>query len=86
MSRYLTMQRSIVPVGDRKDFKQRMRDRKAYFEKANCRTWLFEEVGLAGAIIEFVESADEQSLLQALKNAPGSAGEHARIYKEMEHD
>jgi hypothetical protein len=86
MARFLTMQRSIVPTGDRKDFKQRMRDRKAHFERANCKIWTFEEVGLAGAIIEFIESADEASLLQALRSAPGSAGEHARIYKEMEHD
>ena len=84
MARFLTMQRSIVPVGDRKEFKQRMVERKAYFEKANCKIWSFEEVGLAGAIIEFVESPDEQSLRKALLNAPGSAGEHARIYKEME--
>jgi hypothetical protein len=78
------MQRSIVPTGDRDDFRKRLKDRRAHFEKASCKSWCFEEVGLAGAIIEFVEAADEHALRDALSSAPGSAGEHARVYKELE--
>ena len=84
MARYLTMQRSIVPPGDREEFRKRLRDRKAHFEKSSCESWSFEEVGLAGAIIEFVEASDEQMLRGALASAPGSSGEHARVYRELE--
>ena len=84
MARYLTMQRSIVPSGDREEFRKRMKERRAHFEKADCKLWSFEEVGLAGAIIEFIESSSEESLVKALKSAPGSGGENARIYKELE--
>jgi hypothetical protein len=78
------MQRSIVPANDREEFHKRMKERRAHFEKANCKSWAFEEVGLAGAIIEFVESASEAELTRALKSAPGAGGEYARIYREME--
>jgi hypothetical protein len=45
---------------------------------------MFEELGLAGAIIEFVEAEDEQVLRKALKEAPGATGDYPRIYQEME--
>jgi hypothetical protein len=32
-----------------------------------------------------VEASDEQTLIKALRSAPGSGGENARIYREMEH-
>jgi hypothetical protein len=78
------MQRSIVPAGDREEFRKRMRERRAHFEKASCKFWSFEEVGLAGAIIEFVEAGDEKALRSALASAPGSSGDHARVYRELE--
>ena len=84
MPRYLTMQRSIVPSGDREGFRQKMKERKAHFERSDCRAWSFEEVGLAGAIIEFVESDNEQALVKAVRTAPGASQENARIYKELE--
>jgi hypothetical protein len=84
MARFLTMQRSIVPANDRDEFHKKMKERRAHFEKSNCKSWAFEEVGLAGAIIEFIESGSEEALVKALRSAPGSAGEYARIYRELE--
>jgi hypothetical protein len=78
------MQRSIVPQGDREEYRKRVRDRKAHFERNGCKYWSFEEVGLPGAMLEFVEAGDEQSLHSALKAAPGATGEHARVYRETE--
>jgi hypothetical protein len=84
MPRYLSMQRSIVPSGDREEFRRKMSERLSFFRGADCRSWFFEEVGLAGALIEFVEANDEKTLREALRSAPGSNGAHARIYQEVE--
>jgi hypothetical protein len=82
--RWLTLQRSIVPAGDRKKFMERLGARRTYYEAAGCRFWVFEESGLPGAVIEFVEAADRETLQSALTSAPDHVVDAARIYQEME--
>lgn len=84
MPRWLTLQRSIVPAGDRKKFMERLAARRTYYEAAGCRFWVFEESGLPGAVIEFVEAADRETLQNALTSAPDHVVDAARIYQEME--
>ncbi len=84
MPRWLTLQRSIVPAGDRKKFMERLRARRAYYAEAKCGFWIFEESGLPGALIEFVEAPDRETLESALAGAPGHIVDAARIYREVE--
>jgi hypothetical protein len=82
--RWLTLQRSIVPAGDRKRFMERLRARRAYYAEAKCGFWIFEESGLPGALIEFVEAPDRQTLESALAGAPDHIVDTGRIYREVE--
>ena len=84
MPRCLTLQRSIVPAGDRKKFMEKLRARRAYYANAKCRFWVFEESDLAGAFIEFIESDDPDILERALAGAPDHVVDAARIYQEVE--
>lgn len=84
MSRALTLQRSVVPPGDRKKFMERLRARRTYYTGVNCQFWVFEESDMPGAYIEFIEAADEATLAQALAGAPQHIVDAARIYKEVE--
>ena len=86
MPRWLTLQRSIVPAGDRKKYMERLGSRRTYYEGAGCRFWVFEENGLPGAVIEFVEAADRETLLSALTGSPDHVVDAARIYQEVESD
>ena len=58
MARVLTIQRAMVPVTERERYMARLRDREAYYKDADCRFWVFEEVGLPGLFIEFTEAGD----------------------------
>jgi hypothetical protein len=84
VSRWLTLHRSIVPAGERKKFLERLGARRAYYETAKCGFWVFEESGLPGALIEFVEAADRETLEKALAGAPDHIVDSARIYREVE--
>ena len=84
MARSLTLQRSIVPLHQRKDYIKRLRERRDYYARANCTFSVFEEVGLPGAFIEFAEAADSATLAAAHSAAPGAMGDTARIYQEVE--
>ena len=84
MPRWLTLQRSIVPAGDRKRFMERLRARRAYYAEAKCGFWIFEESGLPGALIEFVEAPDRETLESALAGAPDHIVDTGRIYREVE--
>jgi len=78
------LQRSIVPAGDRKRFMERLHARRTYYETAKCGFWVFEESGLPGALIEFVEASDRETLETALAGAPDHIVDAARIYREVE--
>jgi hypothetical protein len=84
VSRWLTLQRSIVPASERKKFMERLGARRAYYETAKCGFWVFEESGLPGAVIEFVEAADRETLEGALAGAPDHIVDSGRIYREVE--
>jgi hypothetical protein len=83
-SRSLTIQRSIVPLSERKKYMTRLRARKAYYQGANCTFCVFEEADLAGAFIEFIEADDPAVLAKALQEAPESLVDASRIYQEVE--
>jgi hypothetical protein len=85
-SRSLTIQRSIVPLSERKKYMTRLRARKAYYQGANCKFWVFEETDLAGAFMEFIEAEDPAVLARALQEAPESLVDASRIYQEVELD
>ena len=84
MPRALTMQRTIVPEGERKRYLARLRERKAYYEGVNCNFWIFEEAELPGAFIEFTEARDRAALAAAHAGAPESVVDPSRIYVEVE--
>lgn len=84
MSRTLTAQRFVVPRAQRKKHIERMRARRAYYLGAGCRFWVFEEIDLTGAFMEFIEAGDAATLKAALANAPERFNDPARIYQEME--
>ena len=58
MARALTIQRTLVTPPDRERFHEKLRRKQAYYAKANCRFWVFEEAGLPGAFLEFFEASD----------------------------
>ena len=84
MPRALTMQRTIVPAAERKRYLARLRERKEYYERANCSFRIFEEAELPGAFIEFTEAPDRKVLAAAHANAPEALVDPSRIYVEVE--
>ena len=86
MPRALTIQRTLVTPGERKRFHERLAERRAYFAQAQCRYWVFEEAGLPGAFLEFVEAGDRNTLARALGGAPASDRllDPNRVYVEVE--
>ena len=84
MGRALTIQRTLVTPPERERFHEKLRRKQAYYEKANCRFWVFEESRLPGAFVEFTEADDENSLINAHATAPHRVLDAARIYHELE--
>ncbi len=84
MARALTIQRSLVTPSEREKFFERVARKRAHYQKANCRYWLFEEAGLPGAFLEFFEAADAATLARAHASAPESVLDAARVYREVE--
>jgi hypothetical protein len=84
MPRALTIQRTIVPASERPRYLARARERAAYYAKAGCRFWVFEEAALPGAFIEFTEAGDRTVLSSAHAGAPEKLVDAKRIYQEVE--
>jgi len=84
MGRALTIQRTLVTPPDRERFHERLRQKQAYYEKANCRFWVFEEAGLPGAFLEFFEASDAKTLAKAHAGSPDSVLDPNRVYIEVE--
>jgi hypothetical protein len=82
--RALTIQRTLVTPPERKRFQKRLAERRAYFAQAQCRYWVFEEAGLPGAFLEFVEAGDRATLARALDDAPDRVLDPNRVYVEVE--
>ena len=73
MALSLTIQRTTVPASERAKYFERLRASASHYTAANCRFRVFEERGLPGAFIEFVEADDETTLTVAHANAPHRA-------------
>ena len=84
MSRALTIQRTLVTPGERERFQEQMRHKQAHYAKANCKFWVFEEVSLPGAFLEFFEAADVDTLVRAHEAAPDTVLDPKRVYTEVE--
>jgi|GEM_PF-275714 len=80
----LTIQRTTVPASEREKYFERIRASRSHYAAANCRFRVFEEGGLQGAFIEFIEADDETTLTVANANAPHRILDPARIYNETE--
>jgi hypothetical protein len=75
-------QRSI-DAGELTDFYDMVRLRRAYFEAAGCRYWVFQERGVADTFIEFAEGPDVNTLAAALRAQSGNAFD-GPLYTEVE--
>ena len=84
MSRCLTIQRTLVTPPDRGKFAERLERKRAYYARAGCRFWVFEETGLPGAFLEFFEAPDADTLSRAHAAAPERVLDPRRIYHEVE--
>ncbi len=84
MPRVLTMHRTIVPPPERKKYFERLKAKRDYYQRAQCRFWACEEAGLPGAFLEFFEASDAATLTAAHAGAPESVTDPKRIYKEVE--
>jgi hypothetical protein len=84
VARALTLQRTLVPRGDRERFFERMQRKREHYRKANCRFWVFEEAGLPGAFIEFFEADDVETLARAHAAATEAVLDAGRVYTEVE--
>ncbi len=86
MARVLSIQRAIVPSADRTSYLARLKAKKEHYERARCKFWAFEEAAMAGAFVEFTESADAAALAAAHAAAPESVLDPSRVYTEVELD
>ena len=84
MPRALTVQRTLVLPPERKRFFERLSRKKRYYADANCHYWAFEEAGLPGAFLEFIEAPDRETLAQAQAGAPDPLLDPGRVYTEVE--
>ena len=84
MPRALTIQRTLVTPPDRARFHEKLKHKREYYAKANCRFWAFEEAGLPGAFLEFFEADDPATLARAHAAAPQPVLDPNRVYTEVE--
>jgi hypothetical protein len=84
MPRALTIQRTLVTPNERERFFQRLKRKQEYYAQAKCRFWVFEEAGLPGAFLEFVEATDSGTLARAHASAPEPVLDPNRVYREVE--
>jgi hypothetical protein len=84
MGRALTIQRSIIPVADRAKNLERLRAKRDHYRSKQCRYWVFEEAGVHGAFLEFVEADSAAVLTAAHAAAPDAPIDVNRVYLEVE--
>ncbi|HEY8164232.1 MAG TPA: hypothetical protein VIF83_01640 [Gemmatimonadaceae bacterium] len=83
MTRTLSIQRSTVTSAERERYLTAVAERKSQYARANCRFWVFEEIGLPGAFVEFTES-DSASSLRSAHESVGYLVGPPRIYQEVD--
>jgi hypothetical protein len=86
MGRALTIKRTLVPRADRDKYFERIRRKQAHYKAAKCRFWVFEEIGLPGAFIEFFEADDPEVLARAHAASPERVLDAGRVYTQVEID
>ena len=84
MARALTIQRSVIPAADRARHLERLRAKRDHYRSRQCRYWVFEEAGVHGAFLEFVEADSAETLTAAHASAPDSPIDATRVYVELE--
>ena len=84
MPKALTIQRSTVPTAERKNYTKRLKELRSHYAAANCRFWVFEELSLPGAFVEFCEADDAKTLTAAHAVAPEPILDPSRIYSRVE--
>lgn len=84
MPRALSIQRSIVPAGERAKYFERLKAKKEHYNNVGCQFWVFEEAALTGAFIEFIEAPSAATLAAGHAAAPGMVLDPSRIYTEVE--
>ena len=84
MPRALSMQRTVVPPGDRAKFLERVKAREAHYTSVGCQFWLFVEGALPGACIVVTEAPDITTLKPAHATALEPPLDPARIYARLE--
>jgi hypothetical protein len=84
MARVLSIHRLTVTPSERKKYYDRLKRKRAHYEGAGCRFWVFEEAGLPGAFLEFFEADDAATLTRAHADAPETVLDPNRIYQEVE--
>lgn len=80
----LTIQRTLVPKGEREKYFERLRRKRDHYAAANCRFWVFEEGSLPGAFIEFYEADEPETLVKAHASAPDRILDSGRVYLQTE--
>jgi hypothetical protein len=86
MGRVLTIQRAMVPAIDRARYLSALRARRTHYKSADCQFWVFEEVGMPGLFIEFMEAKDAPTLKAANAAAAEKLRDPSRVYIEVEID
>lgn len=84
MPRAILMRHTIVPSGERDEFRTRARESRAHYAGAGCRYWLYEEDALPGAYVEFFEAADRETLVRAHRASRDAVHQTARQYIEVD--
>jgi hypothetical protein len=82
--RAISIRHTVVPVGDKAEFRARARQSRDHYVGHGCHYWLFEESRLPGAYVEFFEAKDRETLVRAHGDAPISGLESGRLYTEVE--
>ena len=86
MPKALTIQRTLVPKGDREKYFERIARKRDHYRGAKCRFWVFEEAELPGAFIEFFEADDVETLARAHQASPERVIDAGRVYTQVEID
>ena len=84
MPRALSIHRITITPPERQRYYDRLKAKRAHYEAAGCRFWVFEEAGLPGAFLEFFEADSTERLSRAHADAPQAVLDPNRIYTEVE--
>jgi hypothetical protein len=83
VTRALVTQALQFPVERRAEVLAELRGRRAQLREAGCSYWLFEDAGMPGILIEFLEARDAATLAAA-RHTAGLPRVDAPILSEVE--